>query len=66
MTPSSISSRSSSSSIWVVPAWVTARTYPLDKATHGRLRRYLEFQRGEETTSNLSDDELQDMKRALI
>ncbi len=50
----------------LVPAWLTARTYPLDKATHGRLRRYLEFQRGEADTCNLSDAELLDMKRALI
>lgn len=50
----------------LVPAWLTARTYPLDRETHGRLRRYLEFQRGEVQTSNLSDDELRDMKRVLI
>ena len=50
----------------LVPAWLTARTYPLDKHTHGRLRLYLEFQRGELPTSNLSEQELADMKRALI
>ena len=50
----------------LVPAWLTARTYPLDKATHGRLRRYLEFQRGEQDSSNLDADELEAMKRLLI
>lgn len=50
----------------LIPAWLAARTYPLDKRTHGRLRRYLEFQRGEKTTSNLSDAELAEMKRLLI
>lgn len=48
------------------PAFIKARTYPLDKSTHHRLRRYLEFQRGEEQTSNLSESELAAMKRLLI
>ena len=50
----------------LIPAFFAARTYPLDKTTHGRLRRYLEFQRGQESTSNLTDEELDDMKRRLI
>jgi Na+/melibiose symporter-like transporter len=50
----------------LIPAFFAARTYPLDKTTHGRLRRYLEFQRGQESTSNLTDEELADMKRRLI
>lgn len=50
----------------LLPAWLTARTYPLDKVTHGRLRRYLEYQRGEASTSNLSDEELDGIKRLLI
>lgn len=52
--------------VLLVPAFLTARTYPLDKSTHNRLRRYLEFQRGEERSSNLSEDELEAMKRLLI
>ncbi len=50
----------------LIPAFFAAKTYPLDKQTHGRLRRYLEYQRGQEETSNLSDNELEDMKRRLI
>lgn len=50
----------------LIPAFLKARTYPLDKLTHNRLRRYLEFQRGQESTSNLSDGELDAMKRLLI
>ena len=50
----------------LIPAFIKARTYPLDKSTHNRLRRYLEFQRGEESTSNLSNSELVAMKRLLI
>lgn len=52
--------------VLLVPAWFAARTYPLDKQTHGRLRRYLEYQRGQEETSNLNADELEDMKQRLI
>ena len=50
----------------LVPAFLAARTYPLDKLTHNSLRRYLEFQRGEKSDSNLSDDELEAMRRLLI
>jgi oligogalacturonide transporter len=50
----------------LIPAFLTARAYPLDKLTHGRLRRYLEFQRGEKNSSNLSDSELDAMKKLLI
>ena len=52
--------------VLLVPAFFAARTYPLDKQTHGRLRRYLEFQRGQEETCNLSPTELEDMKQRLI
>ena len=52
--------------VLLVPAFLAARAYPLDKLTHGRLRRYLEFQRGQVDTSNLSDSELEAMKRQLI
>lgn len=52
--------------VLLVPAFLAARTYPLDKQTHNRLRRYLEFQRGEKDTSNLSDSELDEIKRLLI
>ena len=50
----------------LVPAFLVAKTYPLDKITHGRLRDYLEFRRGERETNNLSDSELEAMKRLLI
>jgi oligogalacturonide transporter len=50
----------------LIPAFFVARTYPLDKFTHGKLRRYLEFRRGEHTDSNLSDDEVAAMKKLLI
>ncbi len=50
----------------LVPAFFVARSYPLDKVTHGRLRRYLEFRRGQQGESNLTDDELAAMKRLLI
>ena len=52
--------------VLLVPAYFVAKTYPLDKRTHGRLRRYLEFQRGQRSSSNLSDEELESMKRLLI
>lgn len=52
--------------VLLVPAFLAARTYPLDKQTHGKLRRYLEFQRGQEDTSNLSDGEVDAMKRLLF
>ncbi|MEM1113346.1 MAG: glycoside-pentoside-hexuronide (GPH):cation symporter [Pseudomonadota bacterium] len=50
----------------LIPAFLVARSYPLDKQTHSRLRRYLEFQRGEVAQSNLSDSELDAMRRLLI
>jgi Na+/melibiose symporter-like transporter len=50
----------------LIPAFLVARSYPLDKHTHSRLRRYLEYQRGEIEHSNLSDSELDAMKRLLI
>lgn len=50
----------------LVPAFLAARTYPLNKLTHNRLRRYLEFARAEKSTSNLTDDELQELKQRLI
>jgi len=50
----------------LIPAFLAARSYPLDKLTHNKLRRYLEFQRGEKGTSNLSDNELEDIRRLLI
>ena len=52
--------------VLLIPAFFAAKTYPLDKQTHGRLRRYLEFQRGQEETSNLTEEELQEMKQRLI
>lgn len=52
--------------VLLVPAFFAARTYPLDKLTHGKLRRYLEYQRGQEETSNLSQGEVDAMKRMLI
>ena len=52
--------------ILLIPAFFAARSYPLDKRTHGKLRHFLEFQRGEKSTSNLSDEELESMKRLLI
>ena len=52
--------------ILLIPAFFAARSYPLDKHTHGKLRRFLEFQRGEKSTSNLSDEELESMKRLLV
>jgi oligogalacturonide transporter len=52
--------------VLLVPAFFAARGYPLDKQTHGKLRRYLEFRRGEEETSNLSEEEVDAMKRLLI
>ena len=50
----------------LIPAFFTARSYPLDKITHDRLRRYLEFQRGETLQNNLSDSELAAMRKLLI
>lgn len=52
--------------VLLIPAYLAARTYPLDKITHGKLRRYLEFRRGERDASNLNDSELEAMKRLLI
>ncbi len=52
--------------ILLVPAFFAARSYPLDKHTHHKLCRYLEFQRGQKSTSNLDDEELEQMKRLLI
>lgn len=52
--------------VLLIPAFFAAKSYPLDKHTHGRLRRYLEYQRGQEETSNLSPDELESMKQRLI
>ncbi len=52
--------------VLLVPAFFAARRYPLDKATHGKLRRYLEYARGQEATSNLSEAEVESMKRLLI
>lgn len=52
--------------VLLVPAFLAAKRYPLDKVTHGKLRRYLEFQRGQKESSNLSDGELETMKRLLI
>lgn len=52
--------------VLLIPAFFAARSYPLDKVTHGKLRNYLEFQRGQKKGSGLSDDELQKMKRLLI
>ena len=50
----------------LIPAFFAARSYPLDKYTHGRLRRYLEYQRGERDDSNLDEHELLAMKEKLI
>ena len=52
--------------VLLVPAFITAKSYALDKMTHNRLRRYLEFRRGERATSNLSESEVEAMKRLLI
>ena len=52
--------------VLLVPAFLVARRYPLDKETHGQLRRYLEFQRGEQTESNLSGPELEHIRKLLI
>jgi oligogalacturonide transporter len=52
--------------VLLVPAFIAARSYPLDKATHGRLRHYLEFRRGQRESSNLSEPELEAMKKLLI
>jgi oligogalacturonide transporter len=50
----------------LIPAFFTAKTYPLDKLTHNKLRRYLEFLRGEHKESNLSETEIKKIKRLLI
>ncbi|CAA0098967.1 Isoprimeverose transporter [Halioglobus japonicus] len=50
----------------LIPAFMIAKTYALDKQTHNRLRRYLEFKRGEVSTSNLTEPEVEAMKRLLI
>ncbi|QFU76827.1 MFS transporter [Halioglobus maricola] len=50
----------------LIPAFFAARTYPLDKVIHGRLREYLEYRRGQREESNLDDEELESMKRLLI
>lgn len=52
--------------VLLVPAFFAAKSYPLDKLTHGKLRRYLEYLRGQEATSNLSETEVDAMKRLLI
>jgi Na+/melibiose symporter-like transporter len=52
--------------VLLIPAFFIARTYALDKLTHNQLRRYLEFRRGEEPASNLSESEVEAMKRLLI
>jgi oligogalacturonide transporter len=51
--------------ILLIPAFFVARSYPLDKDTHGKLRHYLEFKRGERSDNNLSETELEGLKKKL-
>jgi Na+/melibiose symporter-like transporter len=50
----------------LIPAFFIAKTYPLDKLTHNKLRRYLEFRRGEEDNSNLSEQEVKTITKLLV
>lgn len=50
----------------LIPAFFVAHRFPLDMSTHGRLRKYLEYKRGETQHNNLSDDELAVMRKLLI
>ncbi len=52
--------------VLLIPAFFAARSYPLDQATHEKLRHHLEFKRGEREHDNLSEQELAIMKEQLI
>ncbi|MDN3639717.1 MFS transporter [Simiduia curdlanivorans] len=50
----------------LIPAFIVAHRFPLDMHTHERLRKHLEFKRGEVEYNNLSDAELAEMRKLLV
>ena len=52
--------------VLLIPAYFAANSYPLDQKTHQKLRKHLEFIRGERQEDNLSAQELKAIKELLI
>lgn len=52
--------------VFIIIAIYAAGKYPLSRAIHNKLNRYLKYKRGEEKESNLTETEVKDIKELLI
>ena len=52
--------------IFIIIAIYAAKKYPLSRAIHNKLNRYLKYKRGEEKESNLTEVEVEGLKELLI
>ena len=52
--------------ILLIPAFFVASKYPLTSILHGKLRKHLEYKRGEKEKSDLTPEELEELKSKLI